>query len=107
MHTTIHYLHTIYNDQAINFILEAAINQQFEIYFINELTNIPQPLTLVQLMGLKKFGGIKILLETGQTYQIGLEIEPLTGTYQTLHLADLIVNNATLKNIQKIFGKDK
>lgn len=102
MDKALHYLSAIYNEKRVHSILESAINQEFEIYFINELTKAPQPLTLVQLMGIKKFGGVNILLETGQTYQIGLEIESVGGTYQAIYLTDLIVSTATLEHIKRL-----
>jgi hypothetical protein len=104
--TVINYLNAIYSEKTINSILDFAINQNCEIHFINKLTNVPRPLTRVQLMGMKKFRGVNILLETGQTYQIGLEMDgPAKGTYQEIYLADLVVDKATLEQIKHTFGQ--
>lgn len=97
----IYYLSNLYNETTINSILDLAINGIYEIYFLNSQTNVIQPLTMVQLMGIKKFRGVNILLETGQTYQIGLEMHPKKGqTYQEVYIIDLIVNKNTLDRIK-------
>lgn len=100
----INFLSNIYSDKTIVSILESAINRRFEIHFLNRLTGVPQSLTTVQLAGIKKFGGVNILLETGQTYQIGLEMDQnRKGTYQEIYFADLIVGEKTLAQIKKEF----
>jgi hypothetical protein len=105
MSTVINFLKNYYPDKTINLIIEYAIDQQVELYFLNRLTCVPQPLTMVQLAGIKKFGGVTILLETGQTYQIGLMMEQTKkGTYQEVRLADLIVDEKILNKIKKEFG---
>lgn len=101
----VNYLNAIYTETTINSILDAAINGKFEIHFLNQLIGTPQPLTRVQLMGIKKFRGVNILLETGQTYQIGLEMnQNIKGSYQEIYFIDLIVDNVTLDKIKNEFG---
>jgi hypothetical protein len=102
VNTVINFLKNYFSDKTINLIITSAIEQQVELYFLNRLTCVPQPLTMVQLAGIKKFGGVSVLLETGQTYQIGLIMEQTRkGTYQEVRLADLIVDEETLNKIKK------
>lgn len=108
MNQTVNYLSHLYNETTLHSILDLAINGKYVIYFLNQKTHIPEALTRVQLMGIKKFRGVNILLETGQTYQIGLEMNPIEGaTYQEIYLSDLIVDNNTLAPIKKEFGNSK
>lgn len=106
MSQTVNFLNDIYSKTTINSILDFAINGRWEIYFLNRLTNVLQPLTMVQLAGIKKFTGINILLETGQTYQLGLVMDQIMkGTFQEVRLFDLIVDKNTLKEIKMEFGE--
>lgn len=105
MKAEIHFLNKIYNAATITSILNFAIDNGLEIYFVSNLTGIPQPVTPVQLLGIKKFGGVSTLLETGQSYQIGLDIpKNPKGTYQDITIDDLFVNSETLEIITNEFG---
>jgi hypothetical protein len=98
-------LNETYSDTAIKSVLEFAINGGCKIYFLNNITGMPQQLTPTQLAGIKKFGGVNIVLETGQTYQIGLEIGGNSrGTYQEIYFDDLVVDHQTLIQLRNEFG---
>jgi hypothetical protein len=101
-------LRDIYSEATINSILDYAINRGCEICFMNRLTSMLQPLTFVQLAGIQKFRGVNILLETGQTYEIGLESERLgPGSYQEIYFYDLLVDKKNLDLIKMEFGDEK
>lgn len=86
-----------YTKKMVIAILEDAASQRFPIYFVSQLTHEPQALTFIQIAGMIKFQSITILLETGQTYQPGLELdESGDGTFQTITLIDLLADEATL-----------
>lgn len=96
------YLSNIYSKTVMLAIMEAAMSGRWKIYFLSDLTTQPQVLTMVQLAGIMKFSCVNINLETGQTYQAGLEMNREgMGTYQDVGLADLIVDEETLKLIKK------
>ena len=97
-------LNATYSDAAIKSILEFASTGGCKIYFLNDNSGMPQQLTATQLAGIKKFGGVNIVLETGQTFQIGLEIGNVRGTFQEIYFADLVVDHQTLLRLKNEFG---
>jgi hypothetical protein len=100
------YLGNIYSKTIILSIIDAAMMGRWQIYFLNDVTNLPQPLTMVQLAGIRRFSSVNINLETGQTYQAALEIaREGMGTYQDVGMMDIIVDESTLNHIVKEFGR--
>lgn len=94
-----------YSGRAFKEIIDAAALGQWQIYFYNSLTQQPDPLTRIQLAGISRYGRISILLETGQTYQVGMGLPEDSGTYQEVGHDDLLVDEVTLEKLTAQFGK--
>lgn len=94
-------LSAIYKEPTLLTILEGAINKHWPVYFLSRLTDEYQALTAVQLAGIRRFRRVIILLETGQTYEVGIErVQNRPGTYQEVGYGDLLVDEKTLAAIQ-------
>jgi hypothetical protein len=94
-----------YSGRVFKEIIDAAALGQCIIYYHNQLSQAPEPLTRIQLAGISRYGRICILLETGQTYQVGMGLPEDSGTYQEVGHDDLLVNEATLEKLTAQFGK--
>lgn len=94
-----------YSGRALKEIIDAGALGQWPLYFYNKLTEEHQPLTRIQLAGISRYGRISILLETGQTYQVGMGLPEDAGTFQEVGHDELLVNETILQTISAQFGK--